>query len=124
MIKEISEIRSNLGGYLRRLDEIRKLAEKTKKVREVVMKLAGKKGDAKSLGEITVDNINVVLDAGPWDELTALESVVRSHQERLLKFQKAREALKPLDEFSDTEGMDFLIVEEDGVPERILLKVN
>ena len=41
--KELSETKSVLGEYLRRLDEIRNLAEKSKKVREVVMKLAGKK---------------------------------------------------------------------------------
>lgn len=121
--KEISETKSNLGECLRKLDEIRNLAEKTKKVRQVVMKLAGKKADVERLGEISVDNINIVLDANPLDELTALETVVRSHQERLLKVQKAREALKPLDEFGDTEGVTFLIVEADGVPERILLKV-
>lgn len=120
--RAISETKSNLGEYLRRLDDIRNLAEKTKKVRQVVMKLAGKKVDAEKLGEINVDNVNVVLDAGPLDELTALESVVRSHQERLLKVQKAREGMKPLDELGDTEGVKFLIVETDGVPERILLK--
>ena len=122
--KEISDTKSKLGGYLRRLDEIRELAEKTKKIRQVVMKLAGKKADAESSGEIILDNVNIVLDAGPLDELTALESVVRSHQERLLKFQKTRENLKPLDEFNETEGMSFLIVENDGVPERILLKIS
>jgi Mg/Co/Ni transporter MgtE len=121
--KEISKTKSELGEYLRRLDAIRALAEKTKKVRQVVMKLAGKKVDAERLGEISIDNVNVVLDASPLDELNALESVVRSHQERLLRVQKAREGLKPLDELGDTEGVTFLIVETDGVPERILLKV-
>lgn len=122
--KEISETKSNLGAYLRRLDEIRTLAEKTKKVRQVVMKLAGKKDATESLGEVNVGNVNVVLDATALDELSALESVVRSHQERLLKVQKAREALKPLDDFGETDGVTFLVVETDGVPERILLKVS
>ncbi len=45
--KELSETKSVLGEYLRRLDEIRTLAEKSKKVREVVMKLAGKKATAR-----------------------------------------------------------------------------
>jgi hypothetical protein len=121
--KEISETKSNLGEYLRRLDDIRDLAEKTKNVRQVVMKLAGKKSAAVSLGEISIGGIGVVLDANPMDELTALESVVRSHQERLLKVQKAREAVKPLDELGDTGGMKFLVVGSDGVPESILLKV-
>ena len=122
--KEISDTKSKLGEYLRRLDEIRNLAEKSKKIREVVMKLAGKsKASSESLGEISVGNIKIVLEANPLDELTAIESVVRSHQERLLTLQKAREALRPLDQLGDTEGMKYLVVENEGIPERILLKV-
>ena len=121
--KEISEAKSNLGKCLQRLDGIRSLAEKTKKIRQVVRKLAGKKAVSESLGEISVGSVNVVLDANPLDELTALESVVRSHQESLLMLQKAREALNPLNEFGDMDGMKFLVVESNGVPERILLKI-
>jgi len=122
--KDISHTKSTLGEYLRRLDEIRNLAEKSKKIRAVVMKLAGKKASPESLGEIDVGNIKIVLEANPLDELTAIESVVRSHQERLLTLQKAREGVKPLAELGDTEGMKFLVVENNGVPERILLKVS
>ena len=103
--KEISETKSTLGDYLRRLDEIRTLAEKTKRIRQVVMKLAGKKVNDESLGEISIGSLSIVLDANPLDELTAIESVVRSHQERLLTLQKAREALKPLDELGENDGM-------------------
>jgi hypothetical protein len=123
--KDISTTKSTLGEYLRRLDEIRSLAEKSKKIREVVMKLAGKaKGSGESLGEINVGNLNIVLDANPFHELTAIESVVRSHQERLLVLQKAREALKWLDQLGDTEGLKYLVVESEGVPERILFKIS
>ena len=122
--KDISETKSTLGEYLRRLDEIRALAEKSKKIREVVMKLAGKKAATESLGEMTVGNLNIVLDANPFHELTAIESVVRSHQERLIVIQKAREALKWLDQLGDTEGLKYLVVEGEGVPERILFKIS
>ena len=122
--KEIGDTKSTLGEYLRRLDEIRNLAEKSKKVREVVMKLAGKKTSNEGLGEITVGTINIVLDASPFHELTAIEAVVRSHQERLLILQKAREALKWLDQLGDTEGLKYLVVETEGVPERILFKIQ
>jgi hypothetical protein len=122
--KEISETKSTLGEHLRRLDEIRTLAEKTKKIRQVVMKLAGKKAAEESLSEITMGDLRIVLEANPLDELTAIESVVRSHQERLLTLQKAREALKPLDQLGDTEGMKYLVVENSGIPERILLKIS
>jgi hypothetical protein len=119
---DISQTKSNLGEYLRRLDEIRSLAEKSKKIREIVLKLAGKKAIAESLGEISLGNMNIVLDANPFHELTAIESVVRSHQERLLLLQKTREGMKQLDELGDTEGMKFLVVQNNGVPERILFK--
>ena len=123
--KDISNTKSTLGEYLRRLDEIRNLAEKSKKIREVVMKLAGKsKASSESLGEISVGSLNIVLDANPFHELTAIESVVRSHQERLLVLQKAREALKWLDQLGDTEGLKYLVVENEGVPERILFKIS
>jgi hypothetical protein len=122
--KEIARTKSTLGEYLRRLDDIRSLAEKSKKVREIVMKLAGKKAATESLGEITVGNLKIVLDANPFHELTAIESVVRSHQERLIVIQKAREDIKWLDQLGDTEGLKYLVVETEGVPERILFKIS
>jgi hypothetical protein len=120
---QISQTKSLLGEQLRKLDEIRIMAEKSKKVREIVMKLAGKKANSDGLGEITVGSLTIVLDATPFHELTAIESVVRSHQERLLTLQKAREALKWLDQLGDTEGLHYLVVESEGVPERILFKI-
>lgn len=122
--KEIGDTKSTLGEYLRRLDEIRTIAEKSKKVREVVLKLAGKKGQSEGMGEITVGSLNIILDSNPFHELTAIESVVRSFQERLLVLQKAREALKWLDQLGDTEGLKYLVVENEGVPERILFKLS
>jgi hypothetical protein len=122
--KEIGDTKSTLGEYLRRLDEIRILAEKSKKIREVVLKLAGKKGQTESLGEVNVGSLNIILDANPFHELTAIEQVVRSFQERLLVLQKAREALKWLDQLGDTDGLKYLVVENEGVPERILFKLS
>jgi hypothetical protein len=121
--RQISETKSRLGECLRRLDDVRTLAEKTKRIRQVIMKLAGKRAMEESLGEISIDGFSVVLDAGPLDELTVIESSVRSYQQLLLNLQKAREALKPLDELGETEGMTYLVVENDGIPERILLKI-
>jgi len=121
---EITRTKSVLGEYLRRLDEIRTLAERSKKIREVVFKLAGKKASQNSLGEITVGDLSVILDANPFHELTAIEEVVRSQQDRLLVLQKAREALNWVDQIGDTEGLKYLVLESDGVPERILLKIS
>jgi hypothetical protein len=121
--KDIADTKSSLGEYLRQLDEIRSRAEKSRKVRETVMKLTGKKnGSGESSEEIEVGSLKIVLDANAFHQLTIIESAVRSHQERLMELQKAREALKPLDQLSDTEGLNFMVLENQGVPERILLK--
>jgi hypothetical protein len=77
--KQIADTKSTLGEYLRRLDEIRSLAEKSKKIHEIVMKLAGKKTTSEAHGEIVLGTLNIVLDANPFHELTAIESVVRSY---------------------------------------------
>jgi hypothetical protein len=122
--EEISRTKSMLGEYLRRLDEIRALAERSKKIRDVVFKLAGKKANQENLGEISVGGLSVVLDANPFHELTAIEEVVRSQQDRLLVLQKTREALKWVDQIGDTEGLKYLVLENDGVPERILFKIS
>ena len=122
--EEISRTKSVLGDYLRRLDEIRALAERSKKIREVVFKLAGKKSSQESLGEVTVGNVSVVLEATPFHELTAIEEAVRFQQERLLELQKSREALKWMDQIGNTEGIKYLVLENDGIPKRILLKIS
>jgi len=121
--KDIADTKSSLGEYLRELDEIRSRAEKSRKVRETVMKLTGKKnGSGEGSEEIEVGSLKIILDANAFHQLTIIESAVRSHQERLMELQKAREALKPLDQLGETEGLNFMVLENQGVPERILLK--
>jgi hypothetical protein len=123
--KEISETKSSLGEYLRKLDEIRTFAEKSKRVREIVMKMSGKKTGANdSMGELEIGGLKIILDANAFHQLTAIESAVRSHQERLMVLQKASEGLKSLDQIGDTEGLNFIVLENHGVPERILLKTQ
>lgn len=114
-----------LGDYLRRLDEIRNLAERSKKVRDLVIKLAGKNARAASpLGEITLGNLSVVLDANPFHELTTIEEAVKSQQDKLLLLQKAREGMKWVDQLEDADGLKFMVLESNGVPARILLKIS
>lgn len=124
MDAEITRTKSVLGDYLRRLDDIRALAERSKKIREQVYKLAGKRVSQENLGELIVGDLKVVLDANPFQELTAIEEAVRGQQERLLVLQRTREALKWMDQIGDTEGIKYLVLENDGVPKRVLLKIS
>ena len=121
----INLTKNMLGEYLRRLDEIRSLAERSKKVRDIVTKLAGKKAAAATtLGEISIGGLNVVLEANAFHELTAIEEAVKSQQDRLLLLQKAREGMKWVDQLEDADGLKFMVLESDGVPARILLKIS
>ena len=121
----INLTKTMLGEYLRRLDEIRALAERSKKVRDMVTKLAGKKAtSSNTLGEITVGDLTVILEANPFQELTAIEDAVRSQQDRLLMLQKAREGMNWANQLEDAEGLKFMVLERDGVPARILLKIT
>jgi hypothetical protein len=122
--KEIAETKSTLGKYLRQLDDVRAVAEKSKRLHDVVAKVAGKKQQKENPEQIEVNGLEIVLDATPLHELTAIESVVRSHQQRLLTLQKAKEALEPLDPLGDAGGIRYLVLEKEGIPEQILLKLS
>ena len=122
--QQLAKTKSTLGENLRRLDEFRSIAEKSKKIREVVMKLSGKKPTAENQNEITIGGLEIVLDANPFHELTAIEMTVRSYQEHLSVLQKVREALKWLEQLGDTEGLKLQVVEDDGIPKRILFKLS
>jgi ubiquitin len=122
--KEIAETKSALGEYLRQLYDVRAVAEKSKRLHEIVGKLAGKKESIEKTDQIEVNGLEVILDATVLNELTAIESVVKSHQQRLIALKKAQEALKILDQVGDTEGIKYLALEREGIPERILLKLS
>jgi hypothetical protein len=122
--KEIAQTKSALGEYLRQLDDVRSVAEKSKKLHDIVAKVAGKKQSKENPSQIDVNGLEIVLDATPLHELAAIEGVVRSHQQRLLALQKAREALEPLDPLGDTEGIRYMVLEKEGIPEQILLKIS
>ena len=118
---EITETKNTLNGYLRQLEDIRALAEKSKKIREIVSKFAGRRAISE-IAEVSIGGINLVLDAKSIHELSAIEEVVRSQQEKLSALQRAREGLKWADQIGETEGVKFLVLEKNGIPEKILLR--
>lgn len=121
MDNEIAETKNTLSGYLRRLEDIRALAEKSKRIREIISKVAGRRAIIES-GEVSIGGIGLILNAKSVHELTAIEEAVRSQQEKLVALQRAREGLKWADQIGETEGVKFLVLEKNGVPEKILLR--
>ncbi len=122
--REIAATKTALGEYLRQLDDVRSVAEKSKRLHDVVAKVSGKKQQKEKPDQIEVGGLEIVLDATPLHELEAIESVVRSHQQRLLALQKAKQALEPLDPLGDTKGLRYIVLEKQGIPEQIMLKLT
>ena len=121
--EEIATVKNRFGEYLARLDKIRIFAERSKEIRKVVIKLAGKKRLQEVPREVSIEDLVVTLDVSPFLELRAIDKVVHREQDRLLALQKAREALKWLDQIDETEQLKFLVLEEDKVPKKIFFKV-
>ena len=122
--EEIAKAKSALGGYLRQLDDVRGVAERSKRLYDIVGKMAGKKQSMEKLDAVEVNGLEIVLDATALNELSAIESVVKSYQQRLMDLKKAQESLKTLDQVGDTKGIRYLVLEREGIPEQILLKLS
>lgn len=105
--KEIATTKTTLGEYLRQLDYVRYIAASA----------IGKKRE-----QIDVNGFEIVVDATPPNELTAMESVVKSYSQRLTTLKMAKESLKQLEQFSGLEGVKYLVLEREGIPERVLVK--
>jgi hypothetical protein len=116
----ITDAKNVLNGYMHKQEDIRELAEKSRKIREVIYKYAGKRSTSES--EVFVSGVNVIFDAKSVHELSVLEEAVRGQQGRLAELQRTRENLKWADQIGDAEGVRFIMLEKDGVPKKILVR--
>jgi hypothetical protein len=122
--KEIAETKSALGEYLRQMDGARSAAEKVQRLNDLVAQATGKKLPKENPNKIEIEGLEIILDAAPIHELEAIETVVRSRQQRLLDLQKIKESMASLDSLSETEGLKYLVLEKEGIPEQIMLRTS
>ena len=121
--REISRTKSKLGEYLLQIDNKTVLAEKSQRILNMVSKMTGKQQSNENQSELSINGLQVVLDATPRHELEVLENVVKSQQDRLLHLQKTKKAIKELDQLGEIQGINFFVVEKHGIPEKILLTI-
>jgi hypothetical protein len=69
-------------------------------------------------------DLEIVLDTIILNELAAIESAVKSHQQRIQVLQKIREALKTLDQIDCTKGIKYITLESEGMPEQFYSNSN
>lgn len=121
--KEISQTKSKLGEYLLQIDNKKVLAEKSQRILNMVSKMTGKQQSNENQSELSINGLQIVLDATPRHELEVLENVVKSQQDRLLHLQKTKKAIKEIDQLGEIRGINFFVVEKHGIPEKILLTI-
>ncbi len=126
--EEVARSKSQLGEYLRKFDEIRFLAERSRRLRETLLKAVGSKERQSMMDGVRIGDITVVLDVRPEHELTVLEEAVKSYQERILTLQKTRESLKGFEmareEADEVKGIVCTVLENNGIPQKILVKLS
>jgi hypothetical protein len=122
--KEIAETKSALGEYLRQMDSARRATEKMERLNDVVAQATGKKLPKENPNQIEINGLEIILDAAPIHELAAIETVVINRQQRLLNLQKIKESMASLDSLSETEGLKYLVLEKEGIPEQIMLRTS
>ncbi|MFQ5969934.1 MAG: hypothetical protein ACE5J2_05525 [Nitrososphaerales archaeon] len=118
----IMEVKSNLGAHMKKVEEIRGRYDKIKKRHDTLKKLMGGKkdvvGDTKQL---EVAGFKVLINPSAEYELSLLENVISSLQEKLNAFEKTKELL-PL--FKDEQDMKISMVLDDGIPSGFMLYVE
>lgn len=122
--KEIVETKSALGQYLRQMDIAKCAAEKKERLNELVAKATGKKLPKENPSQLEINGLEIILDATPIHELAAIETVVRNRQQRLMTLQKIKESMGSLEQLCETEGLKYLVLEKEGIPEQILLRIS
>jgi hypothetical protein len=122
--KEIAETKSALGEYLRQMDSARRATEKIERLNDVVAQATGKKLPKENPNQLEINGLEIILDAAPIHELAAIETVVMNRQQRLLNLQKIKESMASLDSLCETEGLKYLVLEKEGIPEQIMLRIS
>jgi hypothetical protein len=118
---EIGRIRTLLGDYLRRLEEVRIKTDRLKKAQDALVKFAGEKQITTSESrEIDLSGLKVFVNPSPRQETDTLEDMVRSLQDKLNMIQRIRKALDPLISFE--EGIVTIsAVTADNIPTKIMI---
>ncbi|NWG09901.1 MAG: hypothetical protein HXX80_06330 [Nitrososphaerales archaeon] len=119
--EEISKLRSLLGDYLRRLEEIRLKADRMKKAHDALSKIAGEKQMPSFEGrEVDLTGMKVLVNPSPKQETEVVEDLVKALQGKLDALQKIRKAIDPLTTF---EGgiVTISAVLVDNVPIRLMV---
>ncbi len=115
---EITRLKGELGGLLRRLENAKAKAEVLMKLENLLAAAGGKLGGT----EIPLGQAKAIINPTPKQEFDVLVDVVRSLQNRIISLERARKDLDPLIRIGDLD-LTLEVIFENGVPSKILVRM-
>ena len=117
-IEWLKERISELEG---RRTVLRARAEKVRRLEEVLGKLVG--GEVKSMNEVDLMGIKIIISARAVDELGVVEDTLEAMHDTLTALTRVREVMTQLaEEWGEASGLTLLVQTLNGIPVKILFK--
>ncbi len=115
------QLRSLLGEYLRKLDDLRVKAESQRKLLEFIGKLAGKPISQLGGGaDIKISNMRILVNPTADQELSIVEELVEKLNESLSRVETVKKELMP---FADAVAeAKITAIYSEGLPKTIVIK--
>jgi len=120
---QIAKLRSDLGSYLRDLDNIRAKAERLLKLEETLKKVGVRKEKIIETKELSLGGISIVINPTPLHDLKILEDIVKGVQDKLMVLENIRKNIEPLRALEDVEAKVEAYF-KDGVPTKLLIRIE
>jgi hypothetical protein len=121
--EEISRLRSQLGEFLRRLEDAKAKAEIMAKIESFLAELAREQAGGEMQGrQLQLGPVSVVVNPTPKQELDALVATARSLQERIVTLEKIKKGIEPLQKMPSVE-VKIEVLMENRIPTRIYLHI-
>lgn len=123
--QEIVQMKKTLGVHMKQVEEIRQRYEKLKKRYDTIKRLMEGKKEADDLNpetkQLEVAGFKVLMNPTAEYELSLMENVVSSLQEKLNAFERSKELLPLL---SAEERLTVTMVLDDGIPTGFMVYVE
>ncbi|MCE4617740.1 MAG: hypothetical protein F7C32_04065 [Desulfurococcales archaeon] len=120
---KISELRTQLGDYLRKLENMKVKAETMLKFESLLGELAKGAGGASTSGkELELGQVKVLINPSPKQELELMIDVVRSLQDRIVTLEKIRKNIEPLSKLSDID-LSLEVIFRNSIPSQIIIRM-
>ncbi|MEB3851460.1 MAG: hypothetical protein LRS49_02610 [Desulfurococcales archaeon] len=119
---EISNLRSQLGEFLRRLEAAKARADIMTKIESFLAELARGQGGELQGRQLQLGPVSVVVNPTPKQELDALVAAARSLQERIVVLERIKKSIEPLQRMPAVD-VKIEVLMENRIPTKVFLHI-